>query len=376
MAEVIGPLTLLNKALPTGVDGTRIAEWQLRDGLTYAELVNTMALAIGAFNQEMVARWGWMFSLTEEIFMEYPNGGSVSEMPEITDVDDITTLHGTTLGHMIDFKHYGRAIGGSKFYFRDIRSAQVMAAVRNLVLEGQWRFEKKLLTRFFTNTENAIGSSGYDVPFVRGTGGSVDFAPPAYDGEAFATSHDHFLGVNDDTLSPADSLNQMAETLQEHGHEAPFTALVSRTDIASYTALTKWVEIVEPVGAPMMIDRGGETSGNQMFVTTNREMGKIGYFQSDYGLVEVRASYRIPTLYSGMTKSYGQLDARNALAVRVHPDVGFGLYLLPETTNDDKYPIKKVDVLQEFGIGVGQDRTNGAVAYLVSGGVFANPTIS
>lgn len=376
MAEVIGPLTFLNKALPTGLDGTRIAEWMLRDGITYGELVNTMSLAVGAFNQDMVARWGWMFSLTEEIFMEYPNGGSVSQMPEITDVDDITTLHGTTLGHMIDFKHYGRAVGGSKFFFRDVRSAKIMAAVRNLILEGQWRFENLLLTRFFTNTENAIGSSGYDVPFVRGTGGNVDFAPPAYDGEAFTTSHDHFIGVDSDSKTAANSLNEMAETLQEHGHEPPYTALVSRTDIATYTALSDWVQIVEAVGGPMTIDRGGATSGNEMFVMGNREFGKIGFYQSDYGLVEVRATSRVPTKYAGMTKSYGQLDARNALSVRVHPDVGFGLYLLPETTNDDKYPIKKLDVVQEFGIGVGQDRTNGANSYLVSGGAWTNPTIS
>jgi hypothetical protein len=60
----------------------------------------------------------------------------------------------------------------------------------------------------------------------------------------------------------------------------------------------------------------------------------------------------------------------------VHPEVGFGFYIVPETTQDDKYPIKEVHTEFEFGVGVGEDRTNGAVGYLVSGGTYANPTIS
>jgi len=374
MAEVIGPQTLLNKALPTGVDGTRVAEWMLRDGLTYGELINRVALAVGDFNQQIVTDWGWCFGLTEELMMEYEQGGSASEMPEITDIDDITTIHGTTIGHMIDFKHYGRAIGGSKFYLRDARSAKIQASIATLVRQGRERLEKRLLTRWFTNTENSIGSGGYDVPFVRGTGGNVDYAPVAYDGESFTTSHDHYLGVDSDTYGYGDVLDQMAETLSEHGHMAPYTALVSKTNISNYMALTDFVEVVDPV--INMIDRAGATSGNQFFAVGQRPFGLLGYYQGQYGLVEVRFSNRIPQYYAGLTKSYGQLDTRNGLAVRVHPDVGFGAYILPETTLDDDYPIKKLDVVIEFGVGVGMDRTNGVAAFLDASGSWTNPTIS
>ena len=374
MAEVIGPQTLLNKALPTGVDGTRVAEWMLRDGLTYGELINRVALAVGDFNQQIVTDWGWCFALTEEVMMEYEQGGSVSEMPEITDIDDITTIHGTTIGHMIDFKHYGRAVGGSKFYLRDARSAKIQATVATLVRQGRERFEKRLLTRWFTNTENSIGSAGYDVPFVRGTGGNVDYAPLPYDGEAFTTSHDHFLGVDSDTYGYGDMLDQLAETLAEHGHTAPYTALTAKANIANYMALTGFVEVVDPV--INVLDRGGASSGNQFFAVGSRPFGLLGYYQGQYGLVEVRFSNRIPQYYAGMTKAYGQLDSRNGLAVRVHPSVGFGAYILPETTLDDDYPIKKLDVVMEFGIGVGMDRTNGAVAFLDAAGSWTNPTIS
>jgi hypothetical protein len=375
MAEVLGPINVLNKALPTGVDGTRLAEWSMRDGVTYGQLANQVALALGDANQRLVQKWGWLFHITEEIFMEYENGGSVTEMPEMTDLDRPTSLHGTTIGHMIDLRAYGRGVGGSRRYFRDVRSATIRAAIAAIVRQGVWRFEKKLLTRFFTNTENAIGSAGYDVPFVRGSGGNVDFAPPAYEGEAFTTSHDHFMGINLSTPKTfADMLNEMAENLQEHGHEPPYKAIVSRTDITSYAALTKFIELIGVTG--LFIDRGGETSGNQMFRQGNWMDGHFGDFQSDYGLIELMATARVPTGYAGLAKSYGQLAANNPLAVRVHPTQGFGLFVVPETTPDDDTPIKQLDVEFEFGISTGMDRTNGVVGLLVAGGSFANPTIN
>jgi len=374
MAEVLGAINLLDKALPTGVDGTRIAEWSMRDGITYGQLANELALALGNENQMLINNWGWLFFLTEELAMEYENGGSVTAMTELTDQDRAQPLKGTTLGHMIDLRAYGEAIGGTRRYMRDVRSAKIRAAISNIVRRGRWRFEQKLLTRLFTNTENTIGSAGYDVPFVRGTGGTVDYAPPAWDGEAFTTSHDHYLGVDSGSYTAADCFNNMAETLQEHGHTPPYTAIVSRTDIATYYGLNNWVEIVEPVVST--IDKGGTSTGAQFFATGSREFGTIGFYHSQYGLIEVKATARVPTKYAALVKSYGNLAAANPLAVRVHPDVGFGFYVLPETTPDDDTPIKQLDVEIEFGVGVGMDRTNGAASYLVSGGSWANPTIS
>ena len=37
--------------------------------------------------------------------------------------------------------------------------------------------------------------------------------------------HDHYLGVDDDTYDYDDMLNQLAETLQEHGHEPPLSLI-------------------------------------------------------------------------------------------------------------------------------------------------------
>ncbi len=126
----------------------------------------------------------------------------------------------------------------------------------------------------------------------------------------------------------------------------------------------------------VQVDQGGLSSTNRFFVASERPFGLLGHYQSAHGLITVRYTNRVPTGYAGMMKSYGQLDARNGLAVRVHPDVGFGAYIRPETIIDDDFPIKQLDCLFEFGISVGQDRTNGAAAYLVSGGSWSNPSIS
>jgi hypothetical protein len=125
-----------------------------------------------------------------------------------------------------------------------------------------------------------------------------------------------------------------------------------------------------------MVDRGGATSGGQFFARGQRPFALVGYYQSDYGLIELRATARLATGYAGLVKSYGQLDSRNPLAVRVHPQVGFGAYVVPETTPDDDYPVKQLDVEFEFGVGVGMDRTNGAAGLLVAGGSWADATIS
>lgn len=375
MPEVLGPMQVVQRALPTGVDGTKMAEWAMKEGATFGSFVNRLSAAVGAFNQEMVNTWGYLFSLTEELMMEYPDGGSVTEMPEITDITRGDMVHGTTIGHMIDLKAYGRPVGGSWRYFRDSREAQIMSTISTYMLQHRWRFEKALFTRLMTNTENQIGAAGYDVPFVRG-GGTVAYTPPAYSGKAFDSTHSHFVGFNTASKTFINVFNDLAETLAEHGFVAPFTAHVSLADVDTISGLKGFVQFVAPVITT--IDRAGETSGNQFFASGQPQIygGVIGYFQSKHGLIELRALNRIPTGYVNMFKSFGNLAARNPLKVRVHPSQGFGVFIASEPSANEQYPVKQVSLEFEFGIGVGEDRTNGANGLLVSGGAWTNPTIS
>ena len=377
MTEIIGAQTILANALPTGVDGTVLANWRLRDGRTWREHLSDLALVLAAKNAAFVQKWGDLFAFTDDMMVEYPQGGSVTKSNKITDVSQITATSGDTIGHMINLFPYGEAVGGTWMYFRDGRPAKFMSDIATAVTKMEWRLEYELLNRFFTNTENAIGAAGYDVPFVRGTGGAVDFAPPSFAGRSFATSHDHFVGFNASTpKTMTDVLNGLAATLAEHGHVAPFTAIVSQTDVdaGTFAALQGFVQLIAPV--IQQVDRAGVTSGNQFFAQGQFALeGTIGYFQSLYGQITLRMSPRVPTAYVGMYKSYGRLDARNPLWIRVHPEVGFGMRIVPEKSGDPQWPIKQANFVSEFAVGTGRDRTNGTVGYLVAGGTYANATI-
>jgi hypothetical protein len=376
MAEILGGNNILNLALPTGVDGTRIAQWEMRAGLTWGEFLARVANALGGFNNQLMMDWGDMFFITEELMMEYPNGGSITSSPVITDIDVLDPISETTIGHMLDLLVHGDAVGGTRRWFRDARERQILAQVRGVTRRLKEAFEEGLLTRLLTNTETSVGTSGYNVPVVRGTSGNVDFTPVAYGGETFASTHDHFLGIDSNTYGYADAFNQLAETLEEHGHEAPYQAIVSRSDIDTIYALPGFAQPVAPT--VVYVDRGTTTAntGAGFYTNDQRNMQNVGHFESHYGVINIKATARVPQYYAALYKSYGNNNEMNPLAVRVHPDEGFGARIVAQSNNDPRYPIETMRIEFEYGIGVGEDRTNGAAAYLVSGGVWVNPTIS
>lgn len=374
MAEVLGPSLLMDKALPIGIDYTRLKEWSFQDGVTYEQVATMLSNAIGTVNESLVAKWGWLFSLTEEISFEYANGGAVTPMPERTDDVRPKPVKGTLIGHMTESHMYGDAIAGSRDYWKRARSKRVLNDIKTIVLRGIWRFEIELLGRFFNSDEIAVGAQGYNVPFVHSTGGAVDYAPMAFEGIAHTTSHDHFIGYNASTpKTMADVLNGLAAELAHHGHKAPYTALVSRTDADAglFNALTKFVNYVQIPGLII----GGSTSTPGFMVQAEQDFNSFGEFQSGSGIVKLIANSRIPTGYVGMTKSYGNLDSRNALSVYTFPGDGFGMRVVPQTVAYQEVPISQIDIDFEFGVSVGEDRTNGAVGLLVAGGSYTDATI-
>lgn len=373
MAEILGAMTILDRAFPTGLDGTRIGQWRMRRAsMDFGRLAQMLAVNLETFNSRMLEKWGWLFFIREDDYLEYENGGTVTRSRKMTDVDDIDMTSGTTIGHMLPLNVYGEAVGGSKRAMRDITEQRFLSSVRTNIRKLEWAFEYEVLSRVFTDTENQLGSNGYDVGWVTSTG-NVVFTPPAYDGNTFA-SHSHYIGVDSGSNDLEDLLESLVATVQEHGHDAPFSAIVSRADALTYRGLTRFVETVDTNVA--FIDRGGETSGNRYFVRGVNQPMQIGRYQSAYGDIDLYATARITTGYAAVVKSAGQNNPRNPLAIRVHPDVGFGAYIEPETLDDNRYPIKKLVIPMEFGVSVNEDRTAGAAGRLVAGGAWTNATIS
>lgn len=380
MADVSGPLTTLNNVLPSGVDAGRIAQWHLREGVSYSDFRATVASAFNALNMEIFNAWGDLIYVTEEDTMEYPTGGTTGEMPELTEMDLAELVKGETTGHMLDLKPYGDGIGGSWRAFEDMRQRTLSASIRQIVERGRNRFERAVLTRCLTNTVNTLGTNGKDVGFCDGSGGGVTFAPPAQGGEIFDTSHDHYIGIASASKTFSDLLEEIAEHLLEHGHMAPFTVKVSTADVGSYKALT---DFIKPIGDNIVVvDQGGSTS-NRFFERGQVEAPGmsgsgiyVGSYSSARGVMRLYATSRIPTGYAFGYKSYGANNAKNPIAVRVRPSLGFGFFINEIASENDRFPIARIQIELEFGIGVAEDRTNGAAAYRVSGGSWANATIS
>ena len=56
MTVIIGPNSILERALPTGIDSGEILKWQLRDGMTFEQFLQQNAMALAAGNTHM-SRW-------------------------------------------------------------------------------------------------------------------------------------------------------------------------------------------------------------------------------------------------------------------------------------------------------------------------------
>ena len=377
MTIVLGPSTLMDKALPAGIDQGYVAQWKLQDGMSYQQVAETLATAVGTVNESMVAKWGWLISFTEHIMVEYAQGNATEPMQKITDDTRPKPIKAGLIGHMVEADIHGDAIAGTRHFWERARSKQILASIGAIVERAVWRFELNLLNRFFVNTEYAIGSGGYNVPFVRGSGGNIDFIPAAYEGQTFAATHNHFTGYNASTPKTfADVFEGLAATLVHHGHKPPFKALVSRTDVdaGTFNTLSGIVRFLNVTGG--LIVAGGSTTSPQFYQQAANDFDHVADYQTANGIIQLIATSRVPTGYVGMAKSYGHLDARNPLIVYTYPGKGFGVTVVPQTVAYQEVPISQIDVEFEFGVGVGQDRTNGAVAYLVAGGTYANATIT
>lgn len=376
MADYTGVLTTLSHALPTGIDPTRLAQWRMRNGRSYEAVRSDIAAALDGVNSDILSAWGGLVYVTTEDYVEYQDGGGTGDMIDVTDLDRVEPKRGETKGHMIDLREKGDAIGGTEKFFRDARESVITASVAGMVQRGRNTLEKDILNRAMTNTVNAVGSAGYDLPFANASA-TVTWTPPAYGGASFASSHTHFTGYDSGSLNIGSMLTDLASEVHEHGHAGPFDAYVSEADVSTIRGLTNYVQPVR-----FQVERGGETSGNRYF--TNGEMtgmapsgGRmIGLYDSGYGEISLHSTNRIPSGFALVFKSYGINDPRNPIWIRVHPEVGFGFFMKEIPSYSTTYPVKTIEVRAEYGLSVGRDRTNGAVGKLVSGGAYGNPTIS
>lgn len=370
----VGFADLKDTALPSLWDAAEITKVRLQDGSSFEDLVADLRAGLIAVNRELLSapHYSGLFAVQTEPEVEYAIGVS-NGFEEATEYGRPDPKKGGTTGHMLPLTSYDRALGWTMMYLYKARRAKLDADISSVVIDARNIWQQKLLTRFFSDSGNTVGTtSNADVPFAdAGATDSTYVPPPSPEGETFTSSHDHHLGYGTSGITQ-NTIDQSAvevalEHLQEHGHDSPYVLIGSRTDVSSWANTTNvtgwkpinWADINYHASA---VERAGETDITQYY----------GSIETDYGIVQVWLTPRVPTNHFGVTKLYGQGDARNPLRVRYTENIGFGFNVVGG--NWVNAPEQMIVAFSEFGVGVG-DRTNG-VCVDVAASSYSAPTIS
>lgn len=363
MGSILGYNDMKAWALPVGWDATELQKYAMADGSSAEEIFNDLLAGLIAASQSMLSHpiYGGLVSVTEEIGREYRDGSASSRMSKRSEYSAADPKKSTTIGHMFPKESYDYTLGFTMDFLREARRSQIDANISDALDAVINEYEIAVLTRFFSNTENLLGTSGYDVPFVVG-GGNVPFVPPQYRGFSFDATHSHF--IRDAEANREAAIEAAVVHLVHHGIMGPYIGIVPFADISDYAALTSFRKP----------QREGITYANTINLAQINEEVFFGLLETKHGLVLLHATNRLPTDYFGLYKSYGMDDPRNPLAVRVSRDYKFTPIAM-RGEGFKIYPLENMVIIHEYGVGV-RDRLNGVAIKFAASGSYSNPTIS
>lgn len=364
----LGFSDLKSNVVPGLWDLAEITKVRLADGTTFDAMVADVQAALALVNSEVLADpWvSGLIAVQDTVEVEYPVGNT-SGIQESSEYSRPDPKPGSTTGHSIPLKPYDRALGWTMMFLRNARRGRLDADIRGVVTDIRNDVPQRILQRFFRSTAEKVGSTaGASVPFADGGTADPNYVPlRSPDGETFASTHNHFLrqaAVNDANVEAA------IAHLQEHGHTAPYRIMGSIADISTWKGLTGW----KAPNWNEVVYRDMSSGTDRAAISDLSEA--FGFLETAYGIAYVKLTQRIPTAYYGAYKSYGPLDPRNPLRVRINPNWGFGWQLVPG--NWINAPLLMAVAYTEWGVGVGEDRTNGVAVEIDASGDYATPTIS
>ena len=341
----------------TGVDAAELRKFALQDGTTFDTVVGLLDGALTALNAELNADplyAGLIGGVTDNPEVSYrmgaPNG--FSDYDEYTRPDP---NRAEVDGHMLPLKAADYGMRWTWDYLRKAYSTQIDADIADAVQACRDIVRKRTLGRLVKRADdsgknNGLGTGGYSPGFATAAANTaVDYAPPAFNGKAFDTSHDHYAFAGS-SLTSAQMVTNMKH-LREHGHTAPYDLLISELDEAAVRAFTDFIPATDPV-----IQYGANAN------TVNLAGGYIGYLTASSARVRIAPGW--PQNYTFMFKNYGQGSQLNPLRVRVQKGAParWNFMGMPDPRQGGVSPANPLGTLilwTEFGVGVGPDRTNG-----------------
>jgi len=361
----LGINDLKQYALPATWDASYLRNLALEGGETYEALIADIAGALSVANSDLLAdpMYGGLVYSTDEATVEYRSGVS-NGFEAHSEYSNPDAKRAAVAGHMLPLLPYDRAFGWTWDFLRKARRSQIDADIASGLDDLKDIFQKKILTRLFKSTYDAVGS-GKSVPLADGGTADSTYVPVAVParGGTFLYTHNHFKFASGITQA---NLETHLGTLWEHGYDAPFDMIIAQADIGAWSTVanvTGWKDKASPE-----IQYGNSES------LANVDASYIGAITTKYGAVRVRATGRVPTAYYALYKSYGANDQRNPLRVRESSSFGLGAVLLAGD-HVRQFPLENANMFFEFGVGVGESRV-AAVACKNDAGSYTDPTIA
>lgn len=351
-----------------GMDANRILNFQNRNGLSPEQIVGQAAAAAGAANEAVMARWGGSTYITTDDHARYRAGvsGTATQSKKKTEGANTDPRKGAESGHMLPIWNREYTLEWSEEWLRDAYQSQIDADIQTQVDQFTYDFEVDVLNRVLSNSNRAVGS-GYDVPWAIGNDANVPYIPPPFMATNFTSTHTHFVfNAGSDAAGLKTLRNDMLKQLRHHkGLGGTVSMLVSETDVDAWAAVDGFVEI-NPSNVTVI--NGGSTAALR-FVTgeLQGQPGELfGFFKTNRGVIELRYLELLPTTYAWMTKSFGDNAIENGVAVRVHPNVPFGLTPDVLVTNSLQPRLQGINLKTTHGIGVNR-RLNGVAGHYGAG---------
>lgn len=380
MAEIktLGPRAAVDliRSYP-GIDFARILNMQNAQGLTGLEILQMAYAAIGGVNEALRDKYSAILYITDEPMVEYRQGEGVRRKTPVKAEGAIADgVRAAMTGHMLRMRLHEDVLEWTKHFLKKARRATVEADIQLVCESWENRFEDDLWTRILTNLENPVGA-GWEVGWAIGTGTNVDYIPAPHSGTSFTSSHTHYLFKNGNNAAAVKGLaDDQAKELRHHGITGDLDLFVSGDDVELYQGASTFVGL-QPTN---FIILPGTSAAAQIQVTPGIPTGMpgdiFGYLNTTRGRVTLRYNSRIPTGYSFMTRSYGNNNPNNGVALYIEPGETFGLIPNPVLTRTAIPEMEFIQLEAEHGVGVWK-RLNGVAGFFGTGAVaYVNPTIA
>lgn len=368
----IGPNDLKNIQLPPGIDPVELQRLDMLEGRTYEQVLTDIndALDMADANVYDNPLLTSLVSTTTRPDVEY-RVGNTGGFEDHTEYGEGDEQRAETGGHMLPIKTQDKKLGWSADYLRDARLFQLDADIASAGTDYDDAIQQRVITRLFkveaeTGKSNGLGANGISVPFCDGGACGVSYVPPTVSdrGGSFDASHTHYLRL--DGINQA-NVEAVVEHLWEHKHDGPYDLLVSGADVADWTDKTAVTGFKER-GVGNLVTYGSNES------LANVEDIYLGLITTRRGPVRLMANGRIESGFWNMRKSYGSMDARNPLRIRLDPK--FGRAPQFQVPVAKLIRVQNAIIVYRMGVGIGEDRTSAVSVLNAANGAYRTPVIS